>query len=109
MRAVLVVALAALISGSLINGSPPSALSATATLATAQIAANACAADQTIAVANAPTGAPCLVAMPTTIESGLLWSCFVSSAGNVKLRVCNHTASPITPAGSQIVAVRVLP
>ncbi len=93
----------------LIDATPTLGLRGSATLATAQIAAQACAVDQSISVAGAPAGSPCIVGAPATLAAGLVATCFVSATNTVALRVCNHTASPITPAGSQTVNVRVLP
>ncbi len=93
----------------IVSSGGPSLARGSAILATAQIAAQACAADQAIAVAGAPAGSPCIVGAPSALAAGLVLSCFVSAAGSVALRVCNHTAAPITPAGSQIVNILVLP
>jgi hypothetical protein len=90
------------------SGTPiSSSVRVTAVLDSVKIPAGVCAFDQAIVVAGAIPGAECAVGMPPTIESGLTWSCFVSAMDKVKLRVCNVSNAPVSPAASQTVAVRV--
>jgi hypothetical protein len=53
-----------------------------------------------IAVAGAQITEPVLVGAPSTIEAGLTWNAFVTSVGNVRLRLANNTASPVDPASA---------
>jgi hypothetical protein len=59
-----------------------------------------------VAVAGAATGSECAVGLPATFDAGLTSNCYVSAADNVKLRLCNPTASPINPT-SKTYGVRV--
>ena len=52
----------------------------------------------TISVPGATTGGSCSCAPNTTIEAGLSWSAYVSSANTVTVRLSNVTAGLIDPA-----------
>ncbi len=52
----------------------------------------------TITVTGAATGSSCLCAPNTTIEAGLFWSAYVSSANTVTVRLSNVTTAVIDPA-----------
>jgi len=51
-----------------------------------------------VTVSGATTGSSCSCAPNTTIEAGLTWSCYVSAANTVRLRLSNITAGSINPA-----------
>jgi hypothetical protein len=79
----------------------------TDTLDTASISAGTTV-SQSVSCTGAAVGAECSVGGPSTLEAGLVQSCRVSAADTVDLRTANVSASPISPAGSQTVSVRVL-
>lgn len=53
-----------------------------------------------IAVTAAAVNDPVLIGPPAAIEAGLVWVAFVSSAGNIKLRIHNTTGGGVTPASA---------
>jgi hypothetical protein len=52
----------------------------------------------TITVAGATIGSSCSCAPNTTVEAGLSWSCYVSAANTVTVRLSNVSAGVIDPA-----------
>jgi len=54
--------------------------------------------EKTVTVAGATTGSSCSCAPNTTIEAGLSWSCYVSAANTVIVRLSNVTSGVINPA-----------
>ena len=54
-------------------------------------------AELTVTVTDATTGSSCSCAPNTTIEAGLTWSCYVSAANTVKIRLSNISAATIDP------------
>lgn len=79
------VALGALLLASIIGGAPAIGLTGSGTLGTSQISAQTCAA-QTITVAGAVAGAPCVVGGPSTLEAGLVQTCVVTAPSTATLR-----------------------
>jgi len=74
-------------------------LSATSSLSFASLATSSC--DQkTIAVTGAAPGDTVYVGATSSIETGLLWSAFISAANTVTVRICNVTGPTLTPATS---------
>ena len=83
-----------------VNGSKvTNILTATATLDYGSIAAGAVA-ELTITVTGAVANDSVLVGPPTTLNTGLIVSGFVSAADTVTVRVFNGTAGAIDPASS---------
>jgi hypothetical protein len=82
---------------------------ATLTLPTEQLLGATCS-DTPMTAAQSASNAECSVGLPATIEAGLLAQCFHSNGdGGVAqaiFRLCNVTAAPITPAGSQTASIR---
>jgi hypothetical protein len=72
-------------------------ISATASLDFGSIAAGADA-ELTITATGAATGDNCYASPTTTLESGLVWSAWVSAANIVRIRVANYTTGAIDPA-----------
>ncbi len=56
--------------------------------------------NQTITVTGAATSNAAFASPNYAVEAGLSWSAFVSAANTVTVRLCNVTASGITPAAS---------
>ncbi len=56
--------------------------------------------DQTITVTGAVAGDMVLIGLPAAIETGLVFTAFVSAANTVTLRASNITGSPINPASA---------
>lgn len=81
-------------------------LGASATYDAASITAT-CTESSAITVTGAKTGDPCMVGVAATPGAlNVSWTCYVSAADAVKVKVCNPTAGAIDPA-SQTVYVRV--
>ena len=55
-------------------------------------------AELTITVTGATVGSSCSGSPNTSIEPGLMWSCYVSAANTVKIRLSNITGAAINPA-----------
>lgn len=55
-------------------------------------------AEKTVTVTGATTGSTCSCAPNSTIETGLSWSCYVSAANTVIIRLANVSAAAIDPA-----------
>ena len=88
------------------NGVIPTYLMNSATLNFSSIANGACAADQSITVAGANPGdavAPGWPALPT----GVLGTMLVSGANTITVRLCNMSASSVTPASASYKATIV--
>lgn len=61
-------------------------------------AANTCT-DTSISVSSAASGAECAVGVPAvSLHAALSLTCYVSAAGTVQFRCCNHTGTGQTPA-----------
>lgn len=56
--------------------------------------------DQTITVTGAAVGDPVIIGLPSAIETGLVFTAFVSASNTVTLRASNITGSPINPASA---------
>ncbi|HBY66901.1 MAG TPA: hypothetical protein DEG69_03490 [Flavobacteriaceae bacterium] len=52
----------------------------------------------TITVTGATVGSSCSGSPNTSLEPGLMWSCYVSAANTVKIRLSNITGAAINPA-----------
>lgn len=61
--------------------------------------------DQTITVTGAAVGDPVIIGLPAAIETGLVFTAFVSAADTVTLRASNITGSPIDPASATFKAM----
>jgi parallel beta-helix repeat protein len=72
-------------------------LGGSATLNFGKINAQSCA-EGNISVPGAVTTSAAFVSPTYAVEAGLSWQASVSSAGNVRVRVCNATAGNITPS-----------
>lgn len=56
--------------------------------------------DNSITVAGAAASNACFASPNYAVEPSLVWSCYVSAANNVKLRVANISSTSITPAAN---------
>ena len=71
-------------------------LTETTTLNFPEIAAQT-AAELTVTITGAAVDDIAIASPYTSIEAGLIWSCYVSAANIVTVRLANPTASPIDP------------
>ncbi|MDC7995454.1 hypothetical protein [Altibacter sp. HG106] len=71
-------------------------LTNTATLDFPSISNNG-SAELTVAVNGATVGSSCNCAPNASIESGLIWNCYVSAANTVTVRVANNRSSAVNP------------
>ena len=61
--------------------------------------------DQTVTVTGAAVGDIVAIGLPSTIETGLVFTAFVSASNTVTLRASNITGSPINPASATFKAM----
>lgn len=83
-------------------------LKASSTIDFGAISGNSTTDSSDITVVGASTGDPVLVGAPSTINSGLVVTGYVSAADTVKIRIANVTQGSINPANGtfSIVVIR---